>query len=137
MNEDHKINVHPEDEKNILEWMVFSLSLLLIVGILGYLIFQIMHYEPGSPDLVITYKSDPSPHAPYRYHLTISNEGQETAEEVHIKLILEKDGQELEQAEIDIPYAPINSTKEGWVNFSKNPHHADTLYARVVSYKKP
>ncbi|MEX2594646.1 MAG: hypothetical protein WD426_17880 [Anditalea sp.] len=137
MNEDRKKKNNPEDEKNILEWAVFSLSLLLITGILGYLVFQTIQHEPGSPDLVITYETAPSPHAPYRYHVTISNEGQETAEEVQIELILEKDGQQLELATLDILYAPKESSKEGWVNFSKNPIEADTLYARVVSYKKP
>jgi uncharacterized protein (TIGR02588 family) len=137
MTENHNRIDHPEDDKNVLEWVVFSLSLLLISGILGYLIFQVIQHEPGSPDLVITYKSDPSPHAPYRYLLTISNLGQETAEEVQIELIMEKNGQELEKAAMELPYSPKNSTKEGWVNFSKNPHEADTLYARVISYKKP
>jgi len=128
---------HPEDEKNSLEWVVFGLSLLMVFGILGYLIYQAIHYEPGSPDLVIQYQKDPSPHAPYRYHLTIKNNGQETAEEVQVEIVLEKDGEILESALMQIPYAPIASQREGWVNFSKNPADADTLYARVVSFKKP
>ncbi len=69
--------------------------------------------------------------------MTVKNNGQVTAEEVHIELVLEKDGQELELATIHLPYAPKESTREGWINFSKNPTEADTLYARVVSYKKP
>jgi uncharacterized protein (TIGR02588 family) len=86
---------------------------------------------------VVTYENDASPNAPYRYHLSVKNNGQVTAEEVHIELVLEKDGQELELATIHLPYAPKESTREGWINFSKNPTEADTLYARVVSYKKP
>lgn len=137
MTKEKKDNEHPEDKKNILEWIVFSLSLLLISGIFGYLIYQTVIYEPGSPDLVVTFKSDPSPSSPYRFHVSVENKGQETAEEVNIELVLEKDGEELEMATLQIPYSPKESTREGWLNFSKNPAMADTLYSRVVSYKKP
>src|SRR5690606_28093111 len=137
MTEEKEEKEHPEDKKNILEWIIFSLSLLLISGIFGYLIYQSVIYEPGSPDLVVTFKSDPSPNSPYRFHVSVENKGQETAEEVNIELVLKKGGQELEMATLQIPYSPKESTREGWLNFSKNPAMADTLYSRVVSYKKP
>lgn len=108
-----------DDQKNILEWMVFYLSLALVLGIFSYLIYQTIHYVPGTPDLLVTYKPDPSSHAPYRYHLTIKNNGQETAQEVQVELILEKDGKQLEIAAITLPFAPKESRREGWVNFSK------------------
>lgn len=127
----------PEEEKNFLEWTVFSLSVLLVIGILGYLIYQSSIYEPGSPDLVVTYEKDPSPHAPYRFHLFVKNDGQETAEEVNIEMVLLKNGEELEMGTIQIPYSPKESTREGWINFSINPANADSLYTRVVSFKKP
>ena len=126
-----------EDQKNVLEWIVFTLSLTLVLALFGYLIHQTIRYEPGSPDLEVTYKPEPSLNAPYRYHLTIKNNGQETAQEVQVELILEKDGKQLEMATITLPFAPKESRREGWVNFSKNPVEADTVYSRVVSYKKP
>ena len=128
---------HTGDEKNLLEWTVFFLSLLLITGILGYLVYQTAIYQPGSPDLDITYVHDPSPHAPYRYFMRIKNHGNETAEEVQVEMVLEQDGKEIEVATMAIPYSPKQSVREGWVLFSKDPAAADTLYARVVSYKKP
>jgi len=129
---------HPTgDEKNLLEWTVFFLSLLLITGILGYLVYQTVIYQPGSPDLDITYVHDPSPHAPYRYFIRVKNHGNETAEEVQVEMVLEQDGKEIEVATMAIPYSPKQSVREGWVLFSKDPAAADTIYARVVSYKKP
>lgn len=125
------------DQKNVLEWVVFTFSLTLILALFGYLIYQTIHYEPGSPDLVVEFKPDPSSHAPYRYHLTIHNYGQETAQEVQIELVLEKDGKQLELATINLPFAPKESQREGWVNFTNNPEEAERVYSRVVSYKKP
>lgn len=137
MTEEKKHERHPEDEKNLLEWMVFAVSLLMVVGILGYLVYQVAVYEEGSPDLAITYVHDPAPHAPYRYFLRIKNDGQETAEEVQIEMVLERDGEELEVSALTLPYLPKESAREGWVVFSKDPAAADTVYARVISYKKP
>ena len=137
MTEEQNRQRHPEDEKNILEWTVFSLSLMLILGILGYLVYQVSVHEPGSPDLGLTYVHDPSPHAPHRYLLRITNDGRETAEEIQVEMVLEQDGEELETVALTLPYLPKQSAREGWVVFSKDPAEADTLYARVVSYKKP
>ena len=128
---------HPEDEKNLLEWIVFAGSLLMVLGILGYLVYQVAVYEEGSPDLAITYVHDPAPHAPHRYFLRIKNEGQETAEEVQVEMVLERDGEELEVSALTLPYLPKQSAREGWAVFSKSPSETDTLYARVVSYKRP
>ena len=126
-----------ENQKNVLEWVVFAFSLTMVLALFGYLALQTIQYEPGTPDLLVTYKADPSLHAPYRYHLTIKNNGQETAQEVQVELILEKEGKQLEIAALTLPFAPKESRREGWVNFSQNPQEADTVYSRVVSYKKP
>lgn len=125
------------DKKNLLEWTVFTIALFLIGSLLVYLTYQTITYKPSSPDLKVEHIPDPSKNAPYRYHITIRNQGQETAEEVQIEVVMEKDGQELEKAAMQIPFAPQQSKREGWVNFSKDPSKADTIYSRVVSYKRP
>lgn len=125
------------EQKNLLEWIVFGISLLFIVSLLGYLVYQSILYKPSSPDLVITYEHDPSPNSPFRFHVVIANEGFETAEEVHMELVQIKDGEEVEKATMTIPFSPQQSQREGWVIFTKDPTSADSLYARVISYKKP
>lgn len=124
-------------DKNALEWSVFAFSLLLVLSILAYLSYKAITHEVSPPDLVLVYTSDPSEHAPYRYHVSIINDGGETAEEVNIELTLEKGGEELEAAELQVPFSPKGSRREGWIIFKTDPAEADTLVARVISYKRP
>jgi uncharacterized protein (TIGR02588 family) len=43
----------------------------------------------------------------------------------------------IEKAELQLPFVPTSSKREGWVIFSKDPAKADTVIGRVVSFKKP
>ena len=126
-----------DDDKNALEWSVFAVSLLLVLGIVAYLSYQVYTDKPSTPDLVVEYFHDPSTNAPQRYRVVVHNLGGETAEEVQIELVVEKGGEEVENAELSIAFAPKASKREGWVNFKDDPKQGDTLVARVVSYKRP
>lgn len=125
------------DRKNWLEWAVFSISLVLVLSVLGYLGYQAYTKKPSTPDLYVESWPDPSAHAPYRYRVLLRNSGGTTAEEVLLELALVKGNETLEKAELHIAFAPQESKREGWVIFSSDPKNADTLVARVVSYKKP
>lgn len=116
---------------------MFAISLLLVLGIVAYLGYQAYTDKPATPDLVVVYFHDPSEHAPQRYRVVVHNRGGETAEEVQIELSLERGGEEMESAQLSIAFAPKESKREGWVNFKEDPSQADTLVARVVSYKRP
>ncbi|MCX2740855.1 hypothetical protein [Pontibacter anaerobius] len=126
-----------EEKKNWLEWSVFALSIVLVLGILVYLAYQAFTHKASTPDLYVQVWSDPSANAPNRYHILLENKGGATAEEVTIELVLVQGGKEVEKAQLQIPFAPQESKREGWVNFTNNPIKADTIVSRVVSYKKP
>jgi uncharacterized protein (TIGR02588 family) len=126
-----------DDDKNALEWTVFAVSLLLVLSILTYLFYQVYADKPSTPDLVVEHFHDPSDNAPQRYRVVVYNRGGETAEEVLVELVLEKGGEQLESVELSMPFAPRASKREGWLIFREDPDKADTLVARVVSYKKP
>ncbi|MFT2011251.1 hypothetical protein ACMA1I_21450 [Pontibacter sp. 13R65] len=127
-----------DDDKNVLEWGVFGFSLLLISAVVIYLGYKAYMAEDNpKPELEVFYQHDPSEKEPYRYHITVENKGKETAEEVTIQVWTETGGKEVESAELQLPFAPKESMREGWVLFKDNPANADTIYVRVKSYKKP
>lgn len=126
-----------KDKKNWLEWTVFAVGFGLTLMILGYLGYKTATHNSGPPELFVEYFAEPGRYEPYRYHVVLHNEGNETAESVTVEISLEKNSETLETAELDVDYCPKESTREGWVSFSTNPADADTVSARVVSYEKP
>ena len=126
-----------DDGKNGLEWTVFALSLVLVLAILCYLGYQVYVEKEGTPDVFVETRHDPSEHNPYRYHVTVHNLGQETAETVALEVTVLKAGEEVEKAELEIAFVPKESMREGWVNFNQDPALADTVEAHILSYNRP
>lgn len=130
-------NQNIKDQKNLLEWGVFWLGLLLVLSILVYLGYEAYHYKPSSPELYVEYWPDPTGAQPNRYRVVVSNRGGETAESVQVELVLQQGGKEVEKAELEIAFVPQESKREGWVNFSHKPPSKNAISARVISYQKP
>ena len=126
-----------KDQKNMLEWAVFWVSLLLLVSIFGYLGYQAYSYKPSSPEIQVEVQPDPTEQQPNRYHVVVHNKGGETAESVLVELALEEEGKPVEKAELQIMFVPQESRREGWVNFIRAPLSENNVKARVMSYQKP
>ncbi|MBC5772670.1 hypothetical protein H8S95_01230 [Pontibacter sp. KCTC 32443] len=137
MTTDKAKRKHNPDEKNWLEWLVFCVSLLLLLSILGYLVYQVSSYKAQDPDVYAEAQPDPSVMAPNRYQVAVYNKGGSTAEEVITEFILYTDGKEKEKAELMTAFSPKDSKQEGWVIFSGQPSDKDSVVARIVSFKKP
>ncbi len=126
-----------KNEKNKLEWSVFALSLLFVLAIVSYLVYETVTHQPSPPDIEITYEKDSlAPHQ-HSYHVHVSNIGGRTAEDVKIMAQLLKKDKTFETSEFELSYLPKRSHKEGWVSFSSNIEAGDSVKIRVVSYKTP
>lgn len=134
---DKKNDHRTGNNKNLLEWMVFAVSLLLVTGTLGYIGYQMYTGSDGPPEIEVTTVQKPSDSAPNRYHVRLDNRGGSTAESVLIEFRLQREDSVLEKAELQLQYLPKASTREGWIIFSTRPTDEDTVLARIVSFKNP
>ncbi len=123
-------------KKNWLEWSVFGLSLLLILGIVAILIHEEMtlNGDPPDPQMVI---GAPEAHQGYfAVPVTVTNRGDETAEQVHLEIVLEMPDGGKETSEFDLPYLPRHAMRKAWVTFFHDPAKGE-MKPRVLGYEKP
>ena len=123
-------------QKNWIEWLVFSLSLILVAGVLGFLLFASVTLGDSPPDLKI-HLSPAQPEGKYfRVPVKIKNEGDQTAEGVQIEVVLNEGTPEEETATFEAGFLPRQSSREGAVVFKTDPR-TGVLQARVLGYEKP
>lgn len=124
-------------EKNWLEWIVFAVSLVLVVSVLGYLVYDSatlgdtppnFEFQVGKPQPQLNHFAVP---------VAVTNQGDETAEGVQVEVVLESGGKEQESAEFEIAFLPRHSTREGWVTFAADPRTVDQIKVRVLGFEKP
>lgn len=124
-------------EKNWLEWTVFAISLVLVLGTLGYLVYDGATLGQAPPKIEFQL-GQPQPQLDH-FVIAVSaiNHGDETAQAVHIEVTLESSGQEQESAEFDLAFLPRHSTRQGWVTFQTDPRTVEKIQARVLGFEKP
>ena len=124
-------------QKNWLEWIVFAVSLVLVAGALTYLAYDAATIGNAPPSIEIrTGAPEQRPHN-FIVPVSITNHGDLTAEGVHIEVVLENGGEEVERSEFDVAFLPRRATREGWVAFQTDPRTARKIKARVLGYEKP
>lgn len=124
-------------EKNKLEWFVFGCSMVLVLFIVGYLVYQGFQPNIATPQLSLKSKPDPTKNDKYRWHITVSNSGSETAEDVRVEAISLQANATQEKSELMISFVPKGSSREGWIIFSQPPACDTCMQVRITSYKRP
>ncbi len=122
--------------KNWLEWMVFSVSLALVAGTVGYLAYDAVRGDLTPPEVVVELGRPERRGAVWAVPVRVRNAGEETAEGVHVEVTLESPGQEPEVADFEVAFVPRTSSREGWVLLSRDPA-TGRLTGRAVGYEKP
>ena len=123
-------------KKNPLEWAVFAIGLILTLGVIGSLAWDAARGGEKPPDLIVELGA-PEPRAQgWAVPVTVRNQGEETAESARVVVTLELPGGEKEEAELDFPFVPRRSRREGWVHFL-HPPASGRLNGRVTGYEQP
>lgn len=108
-------------QKNALEWIVFAVSALLILGVLAVLIQTARKSHHGPPDLLIETGAGVEKHGVFQVPVTITNRGDQTAEDAQIEILLLEGDVEVERAEMEVAFVPSGSRRNGFVSFRHNP----------------
>ena len=124
--------------KNRLEWSVFAASTLVVVAVLGYLGWCALDDRGTPPDLrIFTGAVVSASHAgAYRVPVVVRNDGHSSAESVRIEVLLMRGAEEVDRAELSLPFVPRQSEREGWVTFRHDPRCC-TLQSRALGYEAP
>ena len=122
-------------DKNVLEWTVFGVSLVLVVGTFGYLVRESLTAAQGPPEVVIALGEPRNGAGGHMVRVTAENRGGETAEEVRIAVRL-RTREDDEEAVLVVPYLPRDASRSGWVTFRNDPR-AGTLRVAGVAYQVP
>ncbi|HEX6985821.1 MAG TPA: hypothetical protein VF170_10605 [Planctomycetaceae bacterium] len=125
-------------KKNGLEWAVFAVGLVLTLGTVGALVYELVSQGERTPPAIEVRLGVAEPRAGHWVvPVTIENTGDETAEGVHVEVTLAPPGGEKEEAaDFEVQFLPGRGAREGWVTFTSDPA-AGTLAARALGYEKP
>jgi len=126
-------------QKNWLEWTIFTVSLVLVAGTIGYLTFDAVTARQTPPHMQIRLgrpqRMTTAAAVQFLVPVTVINHGGQTAEGVQIEVTLERAGHEPEEAGFEIPFLPRQATRHGGVTFRADPRRGH-LQARVLGYEE-
>lgn len=122
-------------DKNVLEWSVFAVALLLVLATFGYLLREALVTGSGPPDIAVTLGPSRAGSGGHLVPVTAENRGAETAEEVQITVRLERAGGP-EEVVLLLPYLARGARRSGWVTFHSDPA-TGTLRVGGVAFQSP
>lgn len=122
-------------KKNWLEWSCFAVGLLLLASVIGYLAYDAVTLG-GAPPRIEFKLGEPRPQGD-RFGIAVvaENHGDQTAEAVHVEVVL-KGGKE-ERAQFVIEHLPRHGRREGFVTFETDPRTAQSVEARALGFQLP
>ena len=127
-----------KEPKNWLEWIVFAIGCVLVLGAIGALGYQTWIAAPPKPPTIEVILGQAEAHAGhYAIPVRVANRGDETAEAVLVQVTLEMSDGKSEKSEFQIQFLPRNASREGWVIFETDPATAKKIRARPLGYAKP
>ena len=122
--------------KNWLEWVVFALSLMLVLGTLGFLVRESMVGAGGPPEVSARLGPPRPAAAGFMVPVEVANTGKGTAEEVQVTLVLELPQGEREESSLSIAFLPRDSRRHGWVTFRSDPG-SGVLRLGAIAFEEP
>lgn len=135
-SENNKPKNKQKENPSALEWLAAAIGLVLVVGTIGFLIYNAAVAKNTPPVLSVKRNSVETLESGYLVKFSLRNDGESNASEVVVEGKLVQNGEDLETSSVTIKYSPAYSTREGGLFFSKNPNELE-LQLRPLGYENP
>lgn len=123
-------------QKNLIEWLVFGLSLGLVLLVIAALVFEVLRSDTSPARFEVRLGTIEHAGAMLHVPVTVSNLGGRMAEDVLVEVRIERGG-ETETAELQFPRLARQETATGSVIFPQSPAPPDHIEGHVASYGEP
>lgn len=123
-------------QKNWLEWSVFAVSLAITLAVLAVLVVSEIRSREEPADIRVYVGAPVRGASGHRLPVVVRNEGDQTAEQVHVEVVLRRGESEEERGSLTIAFVPRRSERRGWVSFRSDPRCC-AVDARAVGYEEP
>lgn len=127
-----KLNAKP----GVIEWIVGTISALLVLAMIAFLLYQAFNSKEGIPSLVINVDQVMSREEGHHVEFRITNEGDATAAEVLVKGRLRDGDQVVEEREVTFDYVPGGAEERAALIFMNDPAGYD-LEILPSGYREP
>jgi uncharacterized protein (TIGR02588 family) len=123
-------------KKNLLEWSVFGLSLLLLIGVVGLLAYDAIWGDRSPPELVVQAGEPVARGALIEVPVTVENRGGRAAEGILVEVTVRQAGGVEERAELTLPLLARQASEQGVVAVP-NQGAVEAVEGRVVAFTLP
>ncbi|HLT48639.1 MAG TPA: TIGR02588 family protein [Rubricoccaceae bacterium] len=129
---------HPEhhDETSPLEWALAAASALLVLGVIGFLLYEAAAEPPTPPAVTVDVVGVRPSGNGYVVEFEAHNEGGETAARLTVEGTLVAGAEEVEASEATLDYVPAGGRRGGGLFFTRDPR-AYRLDLRPTGYARP
>lgn len=118
------------------EWVVAGLSAVLVLGVVGFLIYDGVRSPGTPPDVTIEVDSIQAAGPGYLVLFRARNSGRSTAADVAVEGELQADSGRVESSETTLDYVPAGGIQRGGLYFEHDPRRF-RLRVRAKGYRDP
>lgn len=104
-----------------LEWFFAAIGLILVVGIIGFLIYEITTDEGKPAELNLKIEEVIPNGNGFLVKFALENMGDETAAGITVEGEIKKGTESVEKSDVTVNYVPSHSEKKGRMLFSEDP----------------
>lgn len=131
-----KQNGNQTTQTPFLEWVFAVIGLILVVGVVGFLIYEISTDQEKAANLNVKIEEIISNDKGFLVKFAIENTGDETAADVTVEGEVKKGTESLEKSDVTVDYVPSHSEKKGGMFFTEDPRNKDFII-RAKGYNEP